>query len=327
MVSDRVQRRIEALLDEADLGIAHSDWSLVKDRARNVLALDPNNTDGSTFLAAAERALAMDSGFPQSGGQLPISKSMPASTTLAPGFSSEDTRQEDVRRTGHKKRIMAIDDDPMVLRLIQRTLHEGGYDPLVISDSLILVDEVEAVRPDLLLIDLVLPGIGGFELVERIREFSKVPIIFITSRDTRDDAVHALTIGADDYIIKPFSPAELLARIGAVIRREASETHLPPQFVLDDLVINFPEGRVWVGGQEVVLSVTEYELLYQLATHAGQVLTHDQILQRVWGPEYLGEAVLVRSMIRHLRRRLGDDGRNPRFILNDPHVGYHIAKR
>ena len=155
-----------------------------------------------------------------------------------------------------------------------------------------------------------------------------MPAIFVTARDHDDDAVRALRMGADDYITKPFSPPELLARIEAALRRRvlSDQMEVRPPFVLEDLTINFAERRVTKGGEPVSLSATEYKLLYELASHAGMVLTHDQILHRVWGPEYSGEAELIRSFIRNLRRKLGDSARNPRYIFTEPQVGYRMPR-
>jgi DNA-binding response OmpR family regulator len=233
-----------------------------------------------------------------------------------------------VRRAGERTRILAVDDEPRILRYLERSLEEAGYRASVTSNPLEVTRLVELEEPDLVLLDLMLPGISGFELLQRIREFSGVPVIFVTARDRDEDTVQALKMGADDYITKPFSPSELLARIEAALRRRvlADQIEVRPPFMLKDLVINFAERRVAVGGQPVSLSATEYKILYELASHAGMVLTHDQILQRVWGPEYAGEIELVRSFIRNLRRKLGDDARNPRYILTEPQVGYRMPR-
>jgi two-component system KDP operon response regulator KdpE len=187
---------------------------------------------------------------------------------------------------------------------------------------------VEQEGPDLVLLDLMLPGTIGLELLERIREFSGVPAIFLTARDRPEDATRALRMGADDYMTKPFSPSELLARIEATLRRRVlpDQVEVLPPFVLENLAISFTERRVTVSGQVVPLSATEYKLLYELATHAGMVLTHEQILQRVWGPEFSGETELIRSFIRNLRRKLRDNARSPRYILTEPQVGYPMPK-
>jgi two-component system KDP operon response regulator KdpE len=182
-------------------------------------------------------------------------------------------------------------------------------------------------EPDLLLLDLMMPGIGGFELLKQVREFSGIPVIFLSARDRDQDTVRALQMGADDFITKPFSPSELLARIEATLRRRvlSDQMEVRPDLVLGDLTLNFVRRQVTVKGQPVALSATEYKILYELASHAGMVLTHGQILQRVWGPEYSGETELVRSFIRNLRRKLGDEARNPRYIFTEPQVGYRMA--
>ncbi len=233
-----------------------------------------------------------------------------------------------VRRPGERTRILAVDDEHQVLRLLQRSLDEAGYQPIVTSDPSQVTKIVEKEEPDLVLLDLMLPGVSGFDLLRQIREFSGVPVIFLTASDHSEDTVRALKMGADDYITKPFSVSELLARIEASLRRRVlvDQMEVRPPFVLGDLMISFSERRVTVGGQVVSLSATEYKLLYELATNAGRVLTHDQILQRVWGPEYSGETELVRSFIRNLRRKLGDDARNPRYIFTEPQVGYRMPR-
>ena len=183
---------------------------------------------------------------------------------------------------------------------------------------------IEQEEPDLVLTDLRLPGISGFDLLQRIREFSGVPVIFLTASDSSENLVRALAMGADDYITKPFSSSELLARIEASLRRRVLHDTLEARapFVLHDLTIDFARRQVTTRGRPVVLTATEYKILYELATHAGRVLTHDQILERVWGPEYVGEASLLRSFIRNLRHKLGDDARHPRYILTERQVGY-----
>jgi len=233
-----------------------------------------------------------------------------------------------VRRPSEKTRVLAVDDEPQVLRFLQRSLHEAGYQPIVTSDPSQVAKLVEQEEPDLVLLDLGLPGTSGFELLQRIREFSGVPVIFVTASDEEADTVRALKMGADDYITKPFSPSELLARIGAALRRRVlpDVTEVRPPFVLGNLTINFVERQVSVGGQNVSLSATEYKILYELATHAGRPMTYEQILHKVWGPEYSGETELIRSFVSNVRRKLGDDARDPRFILTERQVGYRMPK-
>jgi len=261
-----------------------------------------------------------------------FSFSLPVASEVGVKSLSDETRRAvhlgRVRRPGERTRVLAVDDEPQVLRYLQRSLDEAGYQPIVTSDPSQVVKLVELEEPDLVLLDLRLPGISGFDLLRRIREFSGVPVIFLTASDRDEDTVHALRMGADDYITKPFSPSELLARIGAALRRRLLPDLMEarPPFVLGDLRINFAERRVTVAGEQVALSATEYKILYELASHAGRVLTYDEILHQVWGEEYRGETELVRSFICNLRRKLGDDAHHPRFIFNERQVGYCTPK-
>jgi PAS domain S-box-containing protein len=244
------------------------------------------------------------------------------------GIGPEAVQARKVTRRSERTRVLAVDDEPHILRYLQRSLSDAGYQAIVTGDPSRVTRLVELEEPDLVVLDLRLPGTSGFDLLQRIRELSPVPVIFLTASDREEDAVQALRMGADDYITKPFSPSELLARIEAVLRRRATTgpTEARRSLMLEDLTINFAEREVTLAGQPVSLSATEYKLLYELATHAGRVLTYDQILQRVWGPEYSGETELVRSFVRNLRRKLGEDARNPRFILTERQVGYRMPK-
>ena len=231
-----------------------------------------------------------------------------------------------IRRRGDKTRVLAVDDEPQVLRYLQRSLEEAGHEALVTGDPAEVAKLVELEEPDVVLLDIKLPGTTGFELLRHIREFSGVPVIFLTASDRDEHVVRAFQMGADDYIKKPFSPSEMLARIEVALRRQAAAAReeVRKPFVLGDLKIDFTERRVLLKNRPVSLSATEYKLLFELATHAGRVLTHDEILQRVWGPEYSGETELVRSFVRNLRRKLGDDARHPGFIFTEPQVGYRM---
>jgi PAS domain S-box-containing protein len=222
--------------------------------------------------------------------------------------------------------ILVVDDDQNALTFLRRLLDGAGYRPILTSDPREALELVELERPDLVLLDLMLPGTSGLDLMQSIRQFSDVPVVFLTARNTRDDMVSALKMGGDDYITKPFSESELLARVEAVLRRKSmlGMAEATPPYVLDGLTINFDERRVTVGGEEISLSATQYKLLCQLTRYAGRVLTYDQILQYVWGRDYWGETELVRSMVRSLRHRLGDNARNPRYIFTIPQVGYRM---
>ncbi|MBI4300549.1 MAG: PAS domain S-box protein [Chloroflexi bacterium] len=233
-----------------------------------------------------------------------------------------------VRKEGEGRRILAVDDEVEILRYLQRCLEGAGYQAKTTSDPSQVARLVDMEEPDLVLLDLMLPGTNGFDLLRRIREFSQVPVIFLTGRTQNEDMVRALKMGADDYITKPFAPSELLARLEVVLRRRdlLPVSGTKPNFVLKEMVINFAERRVTLSGKDVTLTATEHKLLVELASNAGRVLTYDEILRRVWGPEYSGEPELVRSFVRNLRRKLGDDAGSPRFILTERQVGYLMPK-
>ena len=257
---------------------------------------------------------------------LPVSLGKP--DVAAPQTMQRAGHMGAVHRPGEHTRILVLDDEMEVLRYLQRILEQEGFKPTVTKQPGEFLKLVESGQPDLVLMDMVLPGTTGLDLLKRIREFSGVPVIFLTARDDSESAVQALRAGADDYVTQPFSGQELVARIQATLRRRVlpDTMEVRPPFTLHDLEINFTERRVMVAGKQVALSATEYKLLYELATHAGRVLTHEQILHRVWGPEYSGEAELVRSFIRNLRRKIGDDARKPRYIFTEPQVGYRMEK-
>jgi DNA-binding response OmpR family regulator len=226
----------------------------------------------------------------------------------------------------NRLKILAVDDDHNALRFLQRLLDGAGYQTLVSSEPEEVPEIIEAQEPDLVLLDIMLPRINGLDVMKTIRKSSSVPIMFLTARDARDDMVVALKAGGDDYLSKPYSEAELLARVEVILRRY-SGTGLPrtlSHYEFDGLVIDFDQRRVTVNGSEVSLTATEYRLICALAQHAGRVMTYDQILQLVWGRDYSGATELVRSMVRRLRSKLGENARNPRYIFTVAQVGYRI---
>ncbi len=232
-------------------------------------------------------------------------------------------------RSGDQSRILAVDDEPQALWLLRNILSEHGYKPFGTGNPDEMMRLLEVEQPHLVLLDLMVPGTSGFELMSRIRQMSDVPVIFLSANDQEENVVKALSMGADDYIVKPFSSTELVARVEASLRkRRAVGATMPRQpFKLEGLVINYTDRSVTVSGHPVQLSATEYKLLFELSINAGRVLTRDQILQRVWGAEhYSGEGDLLRSTVRNLRRKLGDDARRPRYIFTEPRVGYRMAK-
>ena len=187
---------------------------------------------------------------------------------------------------------------------------------------------LETEQPHLVLLDLMMPGTSGFELMERIRKVSEAPIIFLSANDQEENVVKALEMGADDYMIKPFSSTELQARIASSLRKQKPvDSPVPSRFYhVDDLSIDYGQRSVSISSSPVRLSATEYKLLYELSTNAGRTLTQYQILQRVWGSTYSTESELLRSTVKNLRRKLGDDANNPRYIFTEPRVGYHMPK-
>ena len=239
------------------------------------------------------------------------------STSDAPAIASSD-----------QVRILAVDDEPQVLWLLRNILSNQGYKSLGTGNPDEMMRLMETEHPHLVLLDLMLPGTSGFELMDRIREVSEVPIIFLSANDQEENIVKALAMGADDYMIKPFSSTELLARVASSLRkrRGAGATAPLQPFNVGDLAIDYADLSVTVSGRPVGLSATEYKLLVELSTNAGRVLTRDQILRRVWGLEYSGERDLLRAAVKNLRRKLGDDANDPRFIFTEPRVGYRMAK-
>jgi two-component system KDP operon response regulator KdpE len=232
------------------------------------------------------------------------------------------------RAAGGRARILAVDDEPQILRLVRNTLSDAGYTPIVTGDPDEALHLIEQEKPHLVLLDMVLPGTDGIELMKRITEVTDAPVIFLAGQGGDQIVARAFEAGADDYMVKPFSPTELAARIEAVLRRRAApdRTKEREPYVLGDLTVNYAERRVTVAGRPVRLTATEYKLLFELSINAGRVLTHDQLLGRVWGRDYSGDSPLLRSFVKKLRRKLKDDSNSPRYIFTEPRVGYRMAK-
>ena len=232
------------------------------------------------------------------------------------------------RAERERTRILAVDDDPQTLRYVRDALTKAGYTPVVTGDpeevSRLMAEE----EPRLVLLDLMLPGSDGMELMKEIREISDVPVIFLSVNGQEETIARAFENGADDYVVKPFSATELVARIKAALRkREAPEWAEPSEpYVFGDLTIDYAERRVTLAGRPVQLTAIEYGLLFELSANAGRVITYDRLLQRVWGLRGSGDSRRVRTAAKQLRRKLGDDANNPTYILNEPRVGYRMPE-
>ena len=219
-------------------------------------------------------------------------------------------------------RILVIDDDPEMLRYARQALDEAGYAPVVTGDPEEVADLVRLHEPQLVVLDLLLPGTDGIALMERVPELTGIPVIFISAYGRDETIVRALDAGAADYIVKPFSPSELTARVRAALRQRAG----PEPFVLGDLVIRYDRRRVALAGERVHLTATEYELLRVLSVNLGRVLTYDSLLRQAWRGRHSGDPdpKLVRAVVKRLRRKLGDDAANPTYIRNERGVGYFM---
>ena len=218
--------------------------------------------------------------------------------------------------------ILVVDDDPQALRFVRDALTKAGYAALVTGDHHDLPDLIEAERPHLVLLDLMLPDTDGIELMQRIPQLADLPVIFISAYGRDETIARAFASGAADYIVKPFSPTELTARVGAALRGRAA----PEPFALGDLAIRYDERRVTVAGREIELTATEFELLRALSINAGRVSTYEALVRQVWGGRDYGDTGLVRAFIKKLRRKLGDDPKKPAYIFNHRGVGYRMAR-
>jgi len=226
----------------------------------------------------------------------------------------------------HHLRILIIDDDPAILRFLKANLEARDYETLIAVDGAEAFQVIERELPDLVILDIMLPKIDGFEVCRRLREWSQIPIIMLSAKGDVEDKVRCLNLGADDYITKPFGVEELMARIKAVFRRSqaARATPAQPTFINRDLKINFVERQVTVADHELKLTPTEYKLLQELALNAGKVLTHGMLLNRVWGPEYGQEREYLRVFIGRLRKELESDPESSKYIITVPGVGYKL---
>ena len=232
-----------------------------------------------------------------------------------------------ITKSGEPASILAVDDDPNMLRYVRGILSDAGYSVRVPGNPDRMMKLLETEPPRLILLDLILDGVSGFDLMELIRKVSDVPVIFVSGREEETYIVTALNMGADDYIVKPFSPPQLLARIEASLRKRSrlGRNGAREPYRLGDLAIDYERREATLAGSPVQMTATEYKLLSELSANAGRVLTHDQLVERVWGYGYSGETNLTRNFVRRLRRKLGDDARKPRYIFTVTGVGYWMG--
>ncbi len=223
--------------------------------------------------------------------------------------------------------ILVVDDEERMARFIRLNLEQDGFQVIEAYRGAQAIQVLRDSLPDLVILDVMMPDIDGFEVLKMIREISSIPVIMLTAKSEEDDRVQGLELGADDYVTKPFSPRELVSRVRAVLRRNES-TGVPSKELIevdDRFKIDFGRREIWVDGKLVKLRPTEYRLLYHLVQNAGWVLTYDQILSKVWGYEYRDEPHYVRLYINYLRQKIEKDPADPKYILTERGVGYRFV--
>ncbi len=246
----------------------------------------------------------------------------PGSTAISTSDDDQDNRMRDLPR------ILVVDDDPLVLRQVRNVLINGGYAPVVTGDPEEVMSLITEHEPSLVVLDLLLPGTDGIELMGRISAKFDMPVIFLSAYHQDEVVARAFELGAVDYIVKPFSESEMVARIGAALRKRAAWRLLEPPdpYVRNGLSINFTEHEVTVLGTRVDLTPTEYKLLFEMATNAGSVLTHDDLLRRIWDTKRERSRGLLRTVVKRLRQKLGDDVSQPQHIFTAPGMGYRMVR-
>jgi two-component system KDP operon response regulator KdpE len=220
-------------------------------------------------------------------------------------------------------RVLVVDDEKAIQRFLKNALSSAEFSVHVAEGGKEALAAAVAIRPDLIILDLGLPDMDGVEVLRRLREWTQVPIIILSVRDREDEKVTALDSGADDYVTKPFGIGELLARMRVALRKSIPQSP-EPVYKVDGLEVDLEHRRVFVQGNEVQLTATEYDLLRLLVTHAGKVLTHNQILRQMWGPAYTEQPHLLRVNISNLRRKIEPEPNRPRYILTELGVGYRL---
>ena len=222
------------------------------------------------------------------------------------------------------RRILVCDDEPQILRALRVVLRDAGFDVVTAASADEALDAAAVRPPDAAIIDLVLPDRDGVEVTRSLREWSEMPILVLSAVGDEAEKVRALNAGADDYVTKPFGPAELVARLNAVLRRVAGEPE-EPRLVVDGLDVDLAAHTVVAGGEPVHLTPTEFELLRTLIANRGRLMTHATLLREVWGPAYEDDTPLLRAHVANLRRKIEPDASKPRYVTTDPGIGYRFA--
>jgi two-component system KDP operon response regulator KdpE len=226
-----------------------------------------------------------------------------------------------------RRKILVVDDEERMVRFIRMNLEHDGFLVSEAFNGKQAISKMRDFTPDLILLDVMMPDVDGFDVLETIREVSNVPVIMLTAKGEEDDRVRGLELGADDYVTKPFSPRELTSRVKAVLRRTEGATGSMHGLIEVDerLKIDFDRREIWLEGKLVKLRPTEYRLLFHLVQNAGWVVSHDQLLQKVWGYEYRDEPHYVRLYINYLRQKLEKEPATPKYILTERGVGYRFV--
>jgi two-component system, OmpR family, KDP operon response regulator KdpE len=226
-----------------------------------------------------------------------------------------------------KERVLFIDDDPDLLDLAQTWLRNAGYDACTAKDGSEGLKQLYCYRPDLVLLDIGMPRMDGWEVCRRIREMCELPIIMVSVNGQKSDLVKAFNLGVDDYVTKPIHFPELVARVQAVLRRHSADAKQDEKAVFhnEEIDLEWRSRQVWVRGQRVTLSPTEFRLLSCLIENRGWVVTHEELLRKVWGPNYLGDRNYVKLYVRYLREKIESEPSNPKWILTERGVGYRFA--
>ena len=226
-----------------------------------------------------------------------------------------------------KTLVLVVDDDIRILRMIRRILELENYRVTCAKNGEEALEALDRETPDLILLDIMMPGMDGHTLCQLIREYSQVPIIMVTAKSSDEEKVESLNAGADDYLTKPFSSSELAARVRAVLRRsKLLGDNLAPRFQLNGLEVDFTSHCVVLNGKDVDLTATEYRMLSYLAGNSGRVVTPENVLHHVWGEAYTGETHLLQVNINRLRNKIGDNAKNPKYIFTKPGIGYLVPK-